>query len=472
LSQGADDATDPTSRPGTPGIELDLVIRGGKVVTPRETRIADVGILGDTIVRVGGPSPLLGKRVIEAGGLFVLPGGVDPHVHLSFAGYLSSLDDFQSGSRAAFAGGITTFGNMTFGDVGEPLTAGSERDARFVAREALADVFLHPVAADPGEATVEQAQSVWRGGHPSLKLFMSDPAFDRNFAAVCRLMRAAADASAMTLLHCEDASCLACCADLLSQQGRTGIRYFAESRPPIAEVSAVQRAIALCEVSGCPIYVVHLSSAEALRACQQARARGLPVFVETRPIYLHLTERVFATEEAGLYVAQPPPRTDKDVDALWAGLFDGSIDTIGSDHVGWPRREKLAADHDITNLKPGVADLETMLPMLFSEGVIKRGLPIERFVALTAENAARLFGLHPRKGVVAEGADADVVVWDPACVRIVSGATMQSRAGYSVYDGARVQGWPRWTIRRGQIVLSDDGVIHGEPGSGRLLLRR
>ena len=335
-----------------------------------------------------------GVRELDARGLYVLPGGVDPHVHLTCAtapmdGVQGWIDDFEAGSRAAFAGGVTTVGNMGFVEPDETLERGLEREAATVAALALADVFIHPVLMHPNERSLEQLSAVFAAGQPSLKLFMSDPTFDASFASFFRAMQATAQAGAITLVHCEDAGCIGCCTSLLMRVGAAAIRYFAASRPPDAELMAVLRTIGLCELTGCPTYIVHLSTQAALDACRAARARGLPVYVETRPLYLHLTDAAYASEQAGLYVGQPPLRSASDSEALWAGLLDGSIDTLGSDHAAWTREAKLAPDHDIERVKPGVADLETMLPMLFSEGVKKRGLTLERFVALTSTNAAQ-----------------------------------------------------------------------------------
>jgi dihydropyrimidinase len=456
---------------------FDLVIRGATLVNAESRRLADLGIRGETVAQIGGNAPLSGHHEIDATGCFVLPGGVDPHVHLSCAdlpmdGNGGWTDDFEFGSRAAFAGGVTTVGNMTFVYPHEPLAAGTERERQHVANQALADVFLHTVLMHPGPSSLEQVDALMKSGHPSLKLFMSTAMFDANFAEFFRAMEVAGKAGGIALVHCEDESCIGCCTDLLVRAGAVSIRHFAASRPAASELCAVKRVIGMCELTGCPTYIVHLSTAVALDACRQARARGLPLFVETRPMYLHLSHEKYDSDEAGLFVGQPPLRTRADCEALWAGLFDGSIDTLGSDHAPWRRDEKLAPAHNITVPRPGVADLETMLPMLFSEGVHKRGLSLERFVALTAENPARLFGLYPQKGTIAVGSDADLVVWDPARSRQIDGARMHSRAGYSVYDGTAVAGWPRYTVRRGQIVMSEDGTIHGKVGSGRLLARR
>jgi dihydropyrimidinase len=189
--------------------------------------------------------------------------------------------------------------------------------------------------------------------------------------------------------------------------------------------------VAFAEVSGTPIYIVHVSSFRALAACAAARARGVPVRVETRPLYLFLTGELMRREDGAKYVGQPPLRRPEDVAALWAGMRFGTVDTIGTDHAPWTLEQKLAVGHSLDELRPGVADLETVRPMLFSEGVLTGRLSLARFVELTATNPARLFGLHPRKGVIAPGSDADLVIWDPDETLVVDGSRGQSRAGYT-----------------------------------------
>ena len=218
------------------------------------------------------------------------------------------------------------------------------------------------------------------------------------------------------------------------------------------------------------VYVVHLSSAAALDRCRQARAAGLPVYVETRPLYLHLTRERFDEPDAAKYVGAPPLRDQSDRDALWRGLAAGEVDTVCSDHAPWTLAAKLDPALNVVTARQGVADLETLMPMLFSEGVAAGRISLDRFVELTSANAARLFGLYPRKGAIAVGSDADLGLWDPQQRRVIDGARMQSRAGYSVYDGWSVQGWPRFVLRRGQLVLAD-GTSLAQPGQGQWLRR-
>jgi dihydropyrimidinase len=454
--------------------DLDLVVRGGTVVTEQGRALADVGIRGSRVAQVGGP--LRGARELDATGLFVLPGAVDPHVHLTAGpepapGVYEArpVDDFTSGSEAALAGGITTVGNMTFAGDHETMYQAIAREAALARAQAIADVFLHPVWPGRPASVEDDLRRLGEEGHRSLKLFTCAPEFDLQGAGVLRAVQAAHAAGSMTLIHCEDAAMIDCCTRAVLRGGSRGFRHYADCRPPVAEVVAVQRAVALCELTGAPIYIVHLSCARALEVCREARARGLPVHVETRPLYLHLTEERYAGERAALYVGQPPLRAPADREALWAGLADGSIDTVGSDHFPWRIADKLDERHTLDELRPGVPDLETMLPMLISEGQ-PRGLTLERVVALTASNPARLFGLYPRKGTIAAGADADLVLWDLRARRPVRATQMRSRSDYSPYEGTEVGAWPTLTIRRGEVVFAD-GRVQAAPGSGQLLAR-
>src|ERR1700691_1360637 len=226
----------------------------------------------------------------------------------------------------------------------------------------------------------------------------------------------------------------------------------------------------LARRTGAPIYIVHLSSAAARERCREARAAGLPVYVDTRPLYLHLTRERFEEPDAGKYVGAPPLREQPDRDALWRGLATGDGETLCSDHAPWTLAAKIDPALDVVTARQGVADLETLMPMLYSEGVAAGRISLARFVELTSANAARLFGLYPRKGAIALGSDADLVLWDPQERRVIDGARMQSRAGYSVYDGWRVQGWPRFVMRRGQLVLADGNSL-AEPGQRQWVSR-
>ncbi len=457
-------------------LHCDLVIRDGTVVTPGHQELADVGVSDGQIAQIGGQ--MTAADEVDAAGLLVLPGGIDAHVHLVSAAFAEAtrqywpiwVDDFWTGSLAAFAGGITTVGNMTFVLLGESMAEAVARELASAAAEAAADYFFHPVLTEPTESTDEEIAALAKNGHPSIKVFLSDPRFTAETPDLTRAVNAAGRAGSMTLMHCEDADILARTGTELIESGRGEVRNFPDSRPVGAEVAAIEQAVELARQTRAPVYVVHLSSAAALDLCRRARVAGLPVYVETRPLYLHLTKERFAEPDGAKYVGAPPLRSQADRDALWRGLAAGDIDTVCSDHAPWTLADKLDPALNVMTARQGVADLETLMPMLFSEGVVTGRISVDRFVELTSGNAARLFGLYPRKGAIAVGADADLVLWDGHLRKTIDGARMQSRAGYSVYDGWTVQGWPQWVLRRGQVVLRD-GTSTARPGEGRWIRR-
>ncbi|HEX9579760.1 MAG TPA: amidohydrolase family protein [Gemmatimonadales bacterium] len=445
----------------------ELLIRGGRVVNAADIRDADIRIVGETIAEIGtGLSPGVGARVIEAAGRLVMPGGIDPHTHLQ----PNFVDDLTSGSRAALAGGITTVGTFAGTRQGETVLDALERLAGLVRTDAIADVILHATTWPPAPELTAAIPELAERGQPSCKIYMTRQDFGAHLAEVIKLLEAARDAGVVTMIHCEDGALLAAAVRRLQAAGRTTLRDYPQSRPLIAEVAATQQAAALCESTGAPMHVVHLSSRRALEACRPARAAGLPFFVETRPLYLHLTEERMTGPEAPLYVGQPPLRSQEDAEALWRGLADGSIDVLATDHAPWTREQKLDPALSITRLRPGVSNLQVMLPMYFSEGVGKRKLSLERFVETTSTNAARIFGLYPRKGVIQVGADGDVVIWDPRRTATVRGDDDWSKSDYSVYEGWEVTGWPEVTIRRGEVVCQN-GQVMGRTGTGKLAAR-
>jgi dihydropyrimidinase len=446
---------------------VDLVIRGGLVVTAASSTVADVGISDGEIAQIGGA--MQGREVIAAEGKIVVPGGVDMHVHLTPAvvreGSFEWVDDFHSGSRAAAAGGITTLGNMTFPRPGESLVAALERTRREVAGLSIVDFVLHPVLAEASETNLGQIAALPAAGSATLKIFMILSGFAADPGGFIRAMREAAKAGILTMVHCEDGGIISFLVERLIEEGLGSPSNYAQTRPVYSEAAAVSRAIAFAEATGAPVYLVHVSSRQALEVAQRARSRGLPVFLETRPEYLHFTLDEVPPEDRLLFAGSPPLREADDREALWDALRTGEIQTCCSDHAPWQRSQKLAAT-ELSRVLNGLAELDTMLPILFSEGVRRNRLSLSQFVNVTATNAARLFGLYPRKGEIAKGADADVVVWDPAARRTVRAKGCFSRCDYTIYEGWEVEGWPQYTISRGEVVFAE-GRILGQPGRGK-----
>jgi dihydropyrimidinase len=453
--------------------QLDLVLRGGTVVTAEGQRQADVGIRDGRVARLedrADGAALTGAREIDATGRLLLPGGVDPHVHVHTEGLDPGeptwVDDYMSGSQAALAGGITSIGNMSPVLPWETIADRVRAEETLVARQAIADAFFHTVVVAPSPALIEEVGRAVGGGQSSMKIFMCLPTFEASVPQFTRVMKATGDAGGITLVHCEDLATIECCTTMLADQAHADLEHFAESRPVEAETVATERAIAMCRATRAPTYIVHLSSARALAACAAARAEGLPLYVETRPLYLHMTAERYRGPEGALYVAQPPLRDRADQESLWRGLIDGTIDTIASDHAPWTRELKLDPKLDVAHCRSGVAELDTMLPLLYTEGVMTGLLSPERFVALTSTNAARLFGMYPRKGTIAVGSDADIAIWETRERRTVRNEDLFSRAAHSVYVGRELRAWPVATLRRGEVVF-ENGKVLGRPGSGR-----
>ncbi len=452
---------------------FDLVIKGGTVVTSGGLAVCDIGVRDGTIAHIGGD--LDGARVLDARGKYVFPGGVDLHVHLTSAvdprpGVEVRPDDFYTGSLAAIAGGVTTVGNMTFQRKGESLRHALERDLDAAHRLAAVDYILHPVLTDPVDEALRQIPDLAAAGHTSLKLFMVFENFDTHVDAYLQAMRLAAQHGMLVLVHCEDGALIRHLGRQLIAEGKAEARYYPECRPVHSESAAVERAVAFARATGATIYVVHLSSSAALESCRRARTNGLPVYVETRPLYLYLTRERFEEPDGAKYAGAPPLREATDREALWRGLHQGDVQCVCTDHAPWTLAQKLDPALTVATLRQGVADLQTLMPMLFSEGVLKGRISLGRFVELTATNAAKLFGMYPQKGTIAVGSDADLVIWDPQARQTIDGATMFSKAAYSPYDGWDVTGWPVCTISRGEVVF-ENGQVTARPGRGRWVRR-
>jgi dihydropyrimidinase len=444
---------------------IDLAIRGGRVVTARGTTRADIGVDGGRIAAIGEVVADAAHEV-DATGKLVLPGCVDLHTHLASTPTFTPLDDFEHGTRAAIAGGVTTVCSMVYQETS--LRAGIERGLRDAERS-LADFAFHVVVTDPSDAAIAELPSLVRDGHTSIKVFMVSPRFAERITDYIRVLRAAADAGVLLAVHAEDHAIVARSTAELHAAGHDAVRYFPESRPPEAEDVAIRSAAELAAKTGASMYFVHLSSRIALAALAEAKARGLRVYGETRPLYLYLTRERFEHPDAALWVGQPPLREGADVDAMWEALAGGLIDTVGTDHYPHRRAAKLDPALAFDRVPPGVPNLETLLPMLFSEGVRRGRLTVERLVDVLATSPARIAGLRG-KGEIALGRDADIVVFDPELRRTVRASEMHSACDYDPYEGWEVTGWPTHTLLRGEIAFAN-GQIEARPGSGRLVVR-
>jgi dihydropyrimidinase len=453
----------------------EILIRGATIVTEGGRVQGDLRIRGGEIAEIGrNLTASRAGRTLDGSGKLVLPGGIDTHVHLNpvrTASTRAGADDFESASRAALAGGITTIGAFINQDPQRPAAETLADAAAAASRSTIADAILHLTIGEPARIAPSDIVMLRdRGVTP--KIFMRGMAFEQRVNDHLKVIGAAGKGGLITQLHAEDAAILGGAMDRLVAEGRTALagQNFADSHPVEAEEVATQRAVGFAEFTGAPIYLVHMSSERAMRVAESARARGLPVFTEVRFIYLHLTRDAFNGPDGPLFTGAPPLRDQSDRDYLWGALGRGSVDTVNTDHVGYTRAEKMDPRSSVQRPNEGGNFLQDQMPLLYSEGVRKGRITLERMVAVTATNPAKLFGLYPRKGVLAPGADADVVIWDPDLERTIKDEDILSNGRFSIFSGWRVTGWPIVTIRRGEVVY-EHGKIVAPPGSGRLAPR-
>lgn len=455
---------------------MDLIIKGGRVVTTGDTFVADIGIEGGKVAQIGGE--MSASREIDASGKLVVPGGLDMHVHLQLSDPLPAgspprmSDDFYSGTAGAAVGGITTVGSMTSPQPEDNagLLAMLERAETDALANSLIDFTLHPVITNPSPEIIAEIPKLLDSGYSSTKTFMVMHAFDERQADYIKAFEAAGQNGILPMLHCEDTVINNFHEQRFIMEGKSDIRYYADSRPTYAEAIATARGIALAKTAGVPVYLVHVSCAAALEEARRARVSGQRVYVETRPIYLYLTNEVYDASDGAKYVGWPPLRDQSDVDGMWDGLRNSDVDTLCSDHAPWTLSEKLDPELKVGSFRPGMANMETLMPMLYSEGVAKGRISLSKWVEVTSTNAAKLFGMFPQKGTIAVGSDADLAIWDPNLKRVIHDEEMHSNAGYDVYDGQEIQGWPTHTISRGEVIY-ENGEITGARGRGRRVMR-
>lgn len=453
---------------------FDLVIRGGTVVTAAEQFRADVGIRGGRIEAVG--ANLAGVRVLDAGGLLVMPGGVDTHCHIEQLQTDGGADEetWKTGSRSALAGGTTSVVSFSTQFKGRAIGP-SLAEYRRRAGQAMVDYAFHQIVTDPTDAVLAELPAIIEGGVRSLKVFLTYDPLRLDDRQYLRVLTAARRNGALVTVHCENYDAIGWMTDALLAAGLTAPKYHAWSRPPVLEREATHRAIALAELVDQPIQIFHVSCPEAADEIARARARGLHVWGETCPQYFVLSAADMDRSgfEGAKFMCSPAPRDAAATAGLWEAIRLGTLDVVSSDHSGWSYggtrgKQVNGADANFRDVPNGVPGLASRLPILFSEGVAAGRITASDFVRLTATQPARLFGLHPKKGSVMPGADADLVLWDPARRTTLTNALMQHAIDYTPYEGLAVTGWPVATVRRGEVVMQD-GRVQAEPGSGRYL---
>ncbi len=457
--------------------EYDLVISGGTVVTHADVFRADIGIAGGLVQAIG--LGLRGKRTLDADGMLVMPGGVDTHCHIQQLRADGTTDEetFVTGSTSALAGGTTSVITFSMQFKGQGISA-PLAEYRRLASAAMVDYSFHQIITDASDDVIfREVPEVVASGIRSLKVFLTyDPLHldDRDFL---RVLAAARRTGALVTVHCENYEAIRWRTAALLADNRTGPKYHAWSRPSMVEREAAHRAIALAEMVDQPIQIFHVSCPEVAEEIARAQARGVKVWGETCPQYFvlsadHMDRPGF---EGAKFMCSPAPRDGAASEGLWDDVRRGTLDVISSDHSGFgynsPVGKRLHGDNaSFRDIPNGVPGLGSRLPIVFSEGVAKGRIDPCAFVRLTAANPAKLFGLYPRKGTIAPGSDADLVVWDATRRTTITNALLQHVIDYTPYEGLEVTGWPVATIRRGEIVMRD-GKVQADPGSGQFLAR-
>lgn len=438
---------------------FDLVISDGTLITTEATLRADLGISGSRIAAIG--SNLTGQERLDAAGMLVLPGAIDEHVHLQMpVGEFASSDDFYTGTVAAACGGTTTVIDFAEPKADQLLVeALVERQAEAEGKVVI-DYGLHMTLSRADDETLYQVPASIEAGASSFKLYMAYEGLRLDDGGLLRTLAALGEHGGRVLVHAENHHAIAYLTALALAQGRTGPENHPLTRPALMEAEAIHRLLALAQVTGTPLVLAHLSCEEGLEEVRSARGRDQTVWVETCPQYLLLDEQEYRRPgfEGAKYVMAPPPRTGADRAALWAGLSTGEIDTVATDHCPFfYETQKIRGRDNFARIPGGAPGIETRLSLLYTHGVLAGRLTPERWVEVCCTLPARRFGLAPRKGTLAVGADADIVIFDPERRVTLSADSLHQNVDYCPYEGWEVQGYPVGVLSRGEVI-----VHHGE----------
>lgn len=459
--------------------EFDLVVRNARVATASDIFESDIGIRDGKIVQLGAGLPA-GAREYDAQGRVVTPGGIDAHCHLDqpMEPPVRMADDFDSGTRAAACGGTTTVIPFAAQVKGQSLRTAVADYHRRAEGKAHVDYGFHMIVSDPTPEVLEnELPQLIREGYTSFKIYMTYDDLKLNDSQILDVLEIARKHDATAMIHAENADCIQWLTKRLEASGRTAPRYHPVSRPMLVEREATHRAIALSELADVPILIVHVSGREAVEQIRWARSHGMNIMAETCPQYLFLSAEDLGIDdsyEGAKCVCSPPPRDRANQDVIWNGLNDGLFTVFSSDHAPFnydsPEGKKPNGEEpSFGHIPNGIPGIETRLSLLYTHGVLTGRMTLNRFVELTSTNPAKVYGLHPRKGSIAIGADADLVIWQEG-ERAISNRDLHHNVDYTPYEGQQLKAWPCLTLSAGQVVW-DGEQFHARPGSGRFLQR-
>lgn len=457
---------------------FDVTIRNGRICTANETYYADIGIKDGVIAAIAKNLPA-GKQDVDATGRWVLPGGIDSHCHveqLSGMGMMCA-DDFYSATVSAAFGGTTMIVPFAAQHRGNKIPEVIADYSRRAAEKAVIDYGIHLILADPTPEALEiDLPKVIKDGITSFKIYMTYDRMKLDDYQVLDVLECAGKEGALVMVHAENNDMIRWIARRLVDRGLTAPKYHAVAHTKLAESEATNRAVALAQLVDVPLLIVHVAGQEAVRVIHASQALGLPIHAESCPQYLFLTAKDIDLPglEGAKFCCSPPPGDEASQEAVWQGLINGTLQMFSSDHAPYRFDEsgKLPKG-DATTFKDmanGVPGLEVRMPLLFSEGVLKGRMTIERFVAVTATNHARTYGMYPQKGAIAVGSDADLAIWDPHKEVTISTAMLHDNVGYTPYEGKKITGWPEQVFSRGRLVVAD-GELKVARGSGKFVKR-
>src|SRR5215217_2689027 len=456
-------------------MKLDTIVKGGTVVTPGGTFVGDVGIAGEKIAALGSSLDAPGARAIDATDHYVIPGVLDVHVHLElpFCGTVSA-DDYRSGTRAGARGGVTTLIDFAIPPAGGSLSEAADIWMKKAEGKSLIDYTFH-ICITRWNEHKDQIKGMVDRGFTTFKEFMiyESEGWQSDDRALFGTLEKMKEYGTMLLVHAESARVL----DELIERYHTpemmerhGAKLHAMTRPNFVEAEAIQRAVQWCEATGGQLYIVHMSTGEATDLVRAAQARGVPVLAETCAQYLVLDDSVFEREDGHLFACCPQVKKPKDVERLWQGLRSGEVSVVSTDTCTFSREQKAMWQGDCTKIPMGLPGLETLLPLVYTYGVLGGRLTLEELSLKLSTNPARIMGLYPRKGAIMVGADADLAIIHPSATRTVSPRTMETNADWSPYEGWELAGFARTTLSRGEVIVDQYAVV-GREGRGRWLPR-
>jgi len=463
---------------------MTTIIKNGTVITAGETFKSDI-LIEDGIIKSLGMKFEESKsdHVIDAAGLFVMPGGIDPHTHLDmpFGGTVSS-DDFFTGHKAAAFGGTTCHIDFAIQQKGKTMVDAVREWKQKALGKAAIDYSFHVALTDPEDRSIEEIPELLKEGVSSLKVFMAyKGAFQVDDTTFLKALKKSASHGLTTMVHAENGDAIALLTEELLAEGKNAMGYHNVAHSAAIEAEATSRAVSFVEMTGAPLYIVHIACKDGLEAVRKGREKGLPVMGETCVQYTHLTDSWINTDdfEGAKYICSPPPKGEEDQTAVWKALRDGTVQTVATDHCpfwfdgskeGRTPGKELGKESWV-KVPNGVPGIEDRLPVMWHLGVNSGKISPNRFVEITSTNPAKIFGMYPDKGSVSVGAQADLVLFDPEWEHTISAETHHMNVDYNCYEGMTVKGWPRQVMVRGKLLVKD-GEWLGEAGFGQFVSRK